>query len=298
MSECARPNGRRFLECVINISEGTRTDRLDPLIRAAGGTGLDLHRDRFHNRSVLTLGGRPDAVEAAARAVATVAVETLDLGTHQGVHPRFGVVDVVPFVSLDAGALDSGSLGVGALGAAVAARDRFAGWAGSTLGLPCFLYGTGRTLPEIRRQAWNPLAPDTGPPAPHPTAGSVAVGARPVLVAYNLWLAEPDLARARSIAAAIRGPTLRALGLRVGPDVQVSCNLIDPASVGPAAAFDAVASRAAVSRAELVGLIPRSVLDAAPRHRWPELDLDPSATIEARLERAGLDRGRFDGRRH
>jgi hypothetical protein len=86
---------------------------------------------------------------------------------------------------------------------------------------------------------------------------------------------------------------VRALGLAVGDAVQVSCNLIDPWSVGPATVFDAVARHAAVTRAELVGLAPAEVLKRVPRHRWPELDLDPATTIEARLEQAGLDGGRF-----
>jgi glutamate formiminotransferase len=116
------------------------------------------------------------------------------------------------------------------------------------------------------------------------------VGARPLLVAYNLWLAAPDLVEARAVAAALRSPDVRALGLPVGNQVQVSCNLIAPSRFGPAAAFDAVSSRTTVSRAELVGLLPTAVLEATPSRRWTELDLDPSRTIEARLERAGLNR--------
>jgi glutamate formiminotransferase len=123
---------------------------------------------------------------------------------------------------------------------------------------------------------------------PHPTAGAAAVGARPPLVAYNLWLATPDVGLARTIAGELRSEAVRALGLQVGERAQVSCNLIDPWRTGPEVVFDAVASRAAVARAELVGLIPASVLDAVPRHRWPELDLGPSQTIEARLEEKGL----------
>jgi glutamate formiminotransferase len=113
------------------------------------------------------------------------------------------------------------------------------------------------------------------------------VGARPLLVAYNIWLAEPDLAAARRVAASLRGPGVRALGLRVGSEVQVSCNLIDPWRVGPATVFDAVACQVAPSRAELVGLIPASVLDVVPPHRWAELDLSPERTIDARLEASG-----------
>ena len=262
-----------MLECVINISEGRRLDVVETIGRAAGRELLDVHTDADHNRSVLTVVG-----EDAARAVAATAVLTLDLSSHDGVHPRIGVVDVVPFVPLGSATWDD----------AVAARDRFATWAGGTLGVPCFTYGTERTLPDIRRQAWRELEPATGPGAPHPTAGAIAVGARPVLIAYNVWLDEPDLAAAKAIAREIRGPGLRTLGLAVGDEVQVSMNLIDPATVGPDAAYDAVAERAAVARAELVGLVPESVLAAIDPGRWDQLDLAADRTIESRLAARGL----------
>ena len=104
-----------------------------------------------------------------------------------------------------------------------------------------------------------------------------------MLVAYNLWLAEADLDEARRIAAGLRGPAIRALGLAVGDRVQVSCNLIDPASVGPAAVHDRVAAEARIDRAELVGLVPRPVLLAIDVDRWAALDLDEDRTIEARV---------------
>jgi hypothetical protein len=107
-------------------------------------------------------------------------------------------------------------------------------------------------------------------------------------VAYNLWLAEPDLAVARALAVDLRSPAVRALGLEVGGRAQVSCNLIDPVDVGPAAVYDAVARRVGVDRAELVGLVPGVVLGAVPAHRWSELDLGRERTIEARLEAAGI----------
>ncbi len=114
------------------------------------------------------------------------------------------------------------------------------------------------------------------------------MGARGPLVAYNLWLVEPDLALARSLAAELRSPAVRALGLEAGGRAQVSCNLIDPLDVGPAAVYDAVARRAEVDRAELVGLVPAAVLADVPVHRWGELDLHRERTIEARLEGAGI----------
>lgn len=261
-----------MLECVVNVSEGRDDAALGALRAAAGAALLDLHRDAHHHRSVLTLVG----VEAV-RAVARVAVERIDLRSHDGVHPRIGAVDVVPFVAL----------GEAAPADALAARDDYARWSADDLGVPCFLYGPERTLPEVRREAFHTLAPDHGPPHPHPSAGASAVGARPVLVAYNVWLATPELGVARRIAREIRQPGLRTLGLQVGDRVQVSMNLVDPLRIGPGAAFDAVAARTAVAGAELVGLVPRRVLDAEARHRWTELDLAPDRTIEARLEAAG-----------
>jgi glutamate formiminotransferase len=107
-----------------------------------------------------------------------------------------------------------------------------------------------------------------------------------VLVAYNLWLDTDDLATATTVAGTLRSPFVRALGLRVGEHVQVSCNLVAPEQVGPAAVFDQVAGAATVAKAELVGLVPRAVLATIPPDRWPELDLSEERTIEARLRQS------------
>jgi glutamate formiminotransferase len=256
------------LECVINVSEG-RDRSVVAAIAGAAGTGLlDVHSDPHHNRSVLTLAGA--RVEEAARSVAAEAVRRIDLRLHVGVHPRLGAVDVVPFVPLAGSSMED----------AVAARDRFAAWAGDELGLPCFLYGPERTLPDVRRHAFTGLVPDTGPAVAHPTAGAICVGARPVLVAYNVWLAEwVEVAVARRVAKEIRGPALRALGLDVGGRAQVSMNLVDPDRLTPADAYDAVVARAPVDRAELVGLLPASVLHLIPSARWPELSLSAEKAL-------------------
>lgn len=189
----------------------------------------------------------------------------------------------MPFVPLDGGSLD----------AAIAARDDFSRWAATTLGVPCFLYGPERSLPEVRRRAWADLRPDVGPPAPHPRAGAICVGARRALVAYNVVLRQADRARAVAIASMIRSAHLRALGLAVGDEVQVSMNLIEPSLIGPAQAYDLVARHAAIARAELVGLIPAHVLTATPRRRWAELDLASDRTIEWRCENGAQWRRRY-----
>ena len=262
-----------MLECVINISEGRRLDVIAAVGAAAGGHLLDVHTDAHHHRSVLTLAG--PQVEDAAFAVVAEAFVRIDLRDHDGVHPRLGAADVVPFVPLAGATIDD----------AVAARDRLSRRITGELGVPCVRYGPERTLPDVRRKAAAEVEA-------HVTAGICCVGARPVLVAYNLWLrAGSTLDDARRIANEIRRPTLRTLGLQVGDAVQVSCNLIDPSTTGPDVAFDAVAARAPVARAELVGLAPASVLEAIPEGRWLQLDLSWSRTIEARLSQAGLDGG-------
>ncbi len=262
-----------MLECVINVSEGRHLDTVDRIARSAGRELLDVHTDPDHNRSVITVAG-----EAAARAVATGTVLVLDLRHHAGAHPRIGVLDVVPFIPLFEATMAD----------AVEARNRMAEWLADTFELPCFLYGPERSLPDVRRGAFTTLAPDTGPAEPHPTAGACAVGARPPLVAYNVWLTDPDLELARSLARSLRSRSVRALGLAVGAEVQVSMNLVDPLITGPLDVVDTIAAHASVARCELVGLVPEAVLDTVPQARWTELDLSADRTIEARVRAAGL----------
>lgn len=251
----------------MNVSEGRDLAAIAAIAASAGRDVLDVHHDGDHHRSVYSVVG-----EFAPRLVAEAAVARVDLRRHEGVHPRIGVVDVVPFVPLHA-----------SMHEAIEARDRFATWAATVLAIPCFLYGPERSLPEIRRGAFVTLAPDVGPGRPHETAGAIAVGAREALVAYNVWLESGDLAAARAVARAMRSPSVRALGLAVGGGAQVSMNLLAPGEFGPAAAYDAVAALARPGRTELVGLLPEAVLYAIPERRWAPLDLGPDKTIEQRL---------------
>lgn len=262
-----------MLECVVNISEGRDAVTLAALEASLDGALLDLHRDPHHNRSVFTLIG-----EDAPRRLASRAVDLLDIRSHSGVHPRIGVVDVVPFVPL----------GDSPMSEAVAARDRFAEWFADEHGVPSYLYGPERTLPDVRRGAWTSLTPDFGGATPHPTAGAAAVGARGVLVAYNLWLAHPDMIAARDVARRMRGPAVRTLALQVGARVQLSMNLVQPDRVGPLEVERQArqmlrAMDNDVAGAELVGLVPQAVLDAIEADAWERLDLGADRTIEARL---------------
>jgi glutamate formiminotransferase / 5-formyltetrahydrofolate cyclo-ligase len=257
------------LECVVNVSEGRDAVLLHALRDSVEEHVLDVHSDPDHNRSVFTLIG-----EEAPRLLASRALQLMNINDHSGVHPRLGIVDVVPFVPLFEAQWSD----------AVRARNDFARWAAEVLHVPCFLYGDERTLPDIRRTAWDSLVPDVGPPQPHNTAGAMCVGVRQPLIAYNVWLAGVDLATTKAIASSVRSESIRTLGLQVGEFTQVSINLVSPEISSPADAFDAVRLHTEIHHCELVGLLPRDVLLSIPAGRWEELDLAEDRTIEWRLD--------------
>jgi glutamate formiminotransferase len=284
------------LECVANVSEGRDRARLDRLAAATGPALLDVHTDPDHHRAVFTIAHTDPAVtEAAARDLARAVAGELTLAGHDGVHPRLGALDVVPFVAL----------APTPPAAAVGAARRFAGWVATELGVPAFLYDDAdpghRTLPSVRRDAFRGRAPDEGPAAPHPELGAVAVGARPPLVAVNVELDRDDLALARDVAREVRErdgglPGVRALGLQLGSRhrAQVSMNLADLDTTGIEAACTAVRARieaagAHVERVELVGLAPAAALAACSTEFLAWSGLSERASIEATAARAGAD---------
>jgi glutamate formiminotransferase len=282
-----------MLECVPNVSEGRDGAVLDALAAACGPSLLDRHADPDHHRSVFTLAGPGlrDAETAVASLARAVAAE-LDLTDHEGAHPRFGMLDVVPFCALD----EEDDV-------AAAAAAAFAAWASVDLGLPVFLYDDAdvlrRSLPELRAEAFLKRAPDFGPTHPHPTLGAVAVGARPPLIAVNCWLDTDDLLVAREIARQVREidgglAGVRALGLAMQSEgvVQVSMNLVDLPVTGLETACTEVRRLAErddwdVSRVEIVGLIPASELERCSDEFKEWSGLTPDVTIEGRLGAQG-----------
>jgi glutamate formiminotransferase len=277
------------LEAVVNVAEGQDAATLVALDAACGPSWLDRHTDEDHDRSVFTLAG-PDPGRAATAAadLARAAAARLGGRTVAGVHPRLGLIDVVPFVALGEPAE-----------VAVDAARAFATWIAEALGVPAFLYDRadpeGRSLPALRRDAFRGRDPDVGPAAPHPTLGAVSVGARDPLVAVNCWLDRDDLTLARRVAGAVRArdgglPGVRALGFSLPgrARAQVSMNVTDLAATGVEVACTTVrelvaAAGAAVERVEWVGLLPAAELArCTPRFQaWS--GLDSSRTIEARL---------------
>ena len=278
-----------MLECVPNVSEGRDATVLDALAAACGPSLLDRHADPDHHRSVFTLAGpglrdAETAVASLARAVAA----QLDLTDHEGAHPRFGMLDVVPFCALDEDH-----------DVAAAAAMAFADWAASELALPVFLYDDAdplrRSLPETRATAFIKRAPDIGPTRPHPELGAVAVGARPPLIAVNCWLDTDDLLVAREIARHVREVDgglagVRALGLAMQSEeaVQVSMNLVDLPVTGLETACSEVRRLAerddwAVARVEIVGLIPAAELERCSDEFREWAALTPDVTIEGRI---------------
>ena len=271
------------LLAVPNISEGRDQQLIASIAGAFGKRRLALHSDPDHNRTVITLAGRPGELALTVLDGAREVIGRLDLRTHQGIHPRIGVLDVAPIVYLqesDRGAACAEALVLGDL-------------LGDELELPGFLYGAlggGRTRAALRRGgperlservAQGELAPDFGPRRLHPTAGAVLVAARPPLLAFNVELEPPaSEADAKGIAADIREggphglPGVRALGLwleRRGV-AQVSFNVEDHRAVPLAALIEGVSSHARVMEAELVAPAPAAAFEGFPedipvRHR-------------------------------
>lgn len=272
-----------LVECVPNFSEGRKPEIVEQIARAIrsvrGAVVLDRHIDADHNRSVITFVSDPATiVEAAVRAVATAAL-LIDLRTHTGEHPRIGATDVLPFVPVSGVTIDD------CVALAHEAGNRI--W--SELSIPVYFYERAALRPDrarlenVRRKGFEDLReviatdpdrrPDVGEPRVHETAGAIAVGARPFLIAFNVTLRTNDLMIARRIARVVRErdgglPFVKALGFELHSRglVQVSMNLIDYQQTSIAQAFDAVAEEARrlgyeVVGAELVGLVPRAALD-------------------------------------
>lgn len=263
-------------EIVPNISEGRDAATVDACVAAAEATGARVvHRtsDDVHHRSVLTiLGAGPVLVEAAV-ALAEVTSSRIDLRTHEGVHPRIGALDVLPFVPLGDATLEE------AARLARLAAERI--W--ERLRVPSYYYGaassSGRTLPSVRRGQFEGLAsradvPDVGTRGGHPSAGAIAIGARPILIAFNVDLATGDLAVAKLIAKIVRESdgglrTLRALGLRLSHEtVQVSLNVTRYHATPLYRVVETVRTLAAergvdVRGSELIGCLPLDAVTAS-----------------------------------
>ena len=281
-----------MLECVVNVSEGRDLDRLDTIARAAGASLVDVHADRDHHRSVFTLAGPgPRDAAAGARSLAASVAEQCSIVDHAGAHPRFGALDVVPFVAL-------GETRIERAEAADEARA-FGEWWAREFDVPVFLYDDAdpahRDLPSARSACFRTREPDFGPGTPHPRLGATAVGARPPLVACNCVLASPDVEVARRIAREVRERSgglrgVRALGffLAEAQRAQVSMNLVELECTGMQQACERVRALARehgtdVASVELVGLVPRRELDRCTEQflRWSRLDAQSS--IEARV---------------
>ena len=291
----------QLVECVPNFSDGRDVDVLDAIVSAikAHSVGLlDVEYDAYHNRSVVTFAGAPEAVADAMLAAAAVAIERISLEHHQGVHPRVGAVDVVPFVPLRGMSLPE----------CAALAQSFARRAADELGLPVYLYEAAalrperRALPAIRNIGYDQLraniasdsrlAPDFGP-SRIGAAGAMMVGARRPLIAFNLFLDTNRVEVAQAIAEKVRErdgglPGVRALGLPVGGRAQVSCNLVDfqrtsLAKLAAAVRHEARELGAKVVETELVGLAPRAALLAAATELLGLPAAAADATIEERI---------------
>ena len=294
-----------ILECVPNVSEGRSREllaRLERAITVVQGVRLaSTHIDPDHHRSVFTFLGAPGPVQAAALSLARAVFEHVDMRAHHGIHPRLGALDVLPFVPLrDLTMAD-----------AVAVARTVAGRLATDHQLPVYLYGAAATAPERRsllavragqyeglptRLADPSWRPDFGPARFDPRLGAVLVGAREVLVAFNVWLDRDDVAAARGIARAVREssgglPALQAMGARLERRgvAQVAMNLLDYRVTSLPRAFDAVRTEAAkrgigVRRGELVGLAPRAAFAGRSPESVGLVDWSDAGYLDGYLE--------------
>jgi glutamate formiminotransferase len=288
----------RLLEAVPNFSEGRDPAVVDAIVSAvhsAGAYVLDWSADADHHRSVVTIVGSPLSVENAAVAAARVARDCIDLRRHEGVHPRVGALDVLPFVPLAGLTMDDARASARRVGQRLA----------DELGVPVFFYGAasdppGRTLGMLRRGGFETLAagwpPDRRPdllPAhwehagAHPTAGIACVGARELLLAWNVFVTGIDHAAAARIARQLREtgggfPGVRALALRLprAGRVQISMNLENVRLTPPMDVFRAIeahvtAAGGTIEETEVIGMMPDELALGAAADR---LKLVPNAT--------------------
>jgi len=272
-----------LVECVPNFSEGRQPERVrliaESIAAIESACVLDTHIDPDHNRSVITFVAKPEkVVEAAVNAVRRAA-ELIDMRTHQGEHPRLGATDVLPFVPISGVTIDD-CVKLAHDAGKIIARD---------LAIPVYYYERAALRPErvnledVRRGALELLreqittnperAPDEGLPQVHDSAGAIAIGARPFLIAFNVILRSNDITVARQIAKKIRArngglPFVKALGFKLETRglVQVSMNLVNYEVTGMTAAYDAVHHEADllgidIESTEIVGLIPLNALD-------------------------------------
>jgi glutamate formiminotransferase len=296
-----------LIECVPNVSEGRRADVIADLARAITVPGvyiLDQSSDPSHNRTVYTFAGDASAVREAAQRLFAAAIASIDLRTHDGVHPRIGAVDVVPFVPLRDVTMEE----------CVALAKDVARTVSDRFGLPVFLYEEAaatverRNLADLRRGGLNGVAhrmtqpewrPDFGPDRPHPSAGATAIGARQILIAYNVNLATNRLSVAKRIASVIRASSggldfVKAMGVHLEHRgiVQVSMNLTNYKETGMVTVFDTIAREASadgvrVLESEIVGLVPADALPPNPAQRLKLRKEDLDRVLEKRLESLG-----------
>lgn len=305
---------KRIVECVPNFSEGRRQEVIEAILDAIrsveGITLLDRHSDVDHNRTVVTFVGPPEAaLEGAYRSIARAA-ELIDLNHHRGEHPRIGATDVVPFVPIEGVTMDECVTLARTLGARV----------GNELGIPVYLYEAAATRPDrenledIRRGEYEGLrqeiatnpdrAPDFGPAHLGP-AGATVIGARPFLIAYNVYLNTPDVEIAKRIARAIRFSNgglryVKALGLLVEGRAQVSINMTDYRKTPIYRTVEMIRREAArygvaISFSELVGLAPQAALIEAAQW-YLQLDkLEMNQILENRLAEAQAQEAQAQG---
>ncbi len=296
---------QEIVECVMNVSEGRDAARLEAIadrIRAVENSFL-LHfcSDPDHHRTVFSFIGTSSSIARAAFSATSTGVELIDLTQHQGVHPRIGAVDVIPFIPIEGVSMHQ----------CVQIAHQIAGRIGRELEIPVYLYGDAATRPafenlaQVRKEEFEKLSsqiedrdPDFGPARVHPTAGSIAVGARQPLISFNVYLASSDVEIARSIAAGIREssgglPGVKALGFYLERQnrAQISMKVTNYRQTSLVRVFSRIRREARrlgseVDSSEIVGLVPRDALSEDAVEALKLRDFGPHQILEDSIEKA------------
>lgn len=294
----------QIIECVPNFSEGRDHEKIEKIIdnfRGRKGVKLlDYSNNENHNRLVVTVVGEREPLRDAVLAAVGTAAELIDLTKHEGQHPRMGAVDVIPFIPVRNATMEECIELSKEVGAKIA----------ELYSIPVFLYEKSASAPhrenlaairkgefegmeeKIHQPEWHP---DFGPEQRHPTAGTVAVGARMPLVAYNINLNTNRLDIATAIAKRIRHINggfrfVKAMGVDLADRgiVQVSINMTDFTRTALYRVFETVRFEAqrwgvTIAGSEIVGLVPMAALIDTAEYYLGLEDFSMAQVLESRI---------------
>ncbi|MBO8153687.1 glutamate formimidoyltransferase [Thermovirga sp.] len=295
---------KQLIECVPNFSEGRRKDVIEAIVepfkKQKGCYLFDYRADEDHNRLVVSLAGEPQPICDAVLEASKIAMQHIDMNTHQGAHPRIGAIDVIPFTPISNITMEE----------CVELARTFGERYYNELKIPVYYYEEAAIRPDrtrlevIRKGQYEVLKeevvkperhPDVGEPKLHPTAGATVIGARKFLIAFNVNLNTTDVSIAKAIAKRVRASgggftAVKGIGLALEDKglVQVSMNIVDYDKTAIYRVLEFIRMEAArwgvtINGTEVYGMIPAAALIQSAEYYLQIDDFDPSQVLELKL---------------